>query len=80
MKKHLGWIKKTRTSLLNMISGLSLEQINKVPEGFNNNIIWNLGHLVSAQQGICYSRSGLSPIWKINLLVHSKRGQNLKDL
>jgi hypothetical protein len=27
--------------------------------GFNNNIIWNLGHMIAAQQGICYKRSGL---------------------
>ena len=28
-------------------------------EGFNNNIIWNLGHMIAAQQGICYKRAGL---------------------
>jgi hypothetical protein len=74
MNKYLGWIKKTRTSLLNMTSDLSLEQINKVPEGFNNNIIWNLGHLVAAQQGICYVRSGLSPVVEDQFISPYKKG------
>ena len=52
-------IKLTRTSLLNIIDGLTVEQLNKIPEGFNNNIIWNVAHLISAQQGICYVRAGL---------------------
>lgn len=52
-------IKQLRQYLLNQIAGLSTEQLNKRPEGFNNSIIWNIGHLVLAQQNICYRRSGL---------------------
>ncbi|MBL7931735.1 MAG: DinB family protein, partial [Bacteroidia bacterium] len=44
---------------LNIVSALSLEQLNKVPQGFKNNIAWNVGHLVAAVQGVCYGRSGL---------------------
>jgi hypothetical protein len=51
-------IRKTRVNVLKMIDGLSIEQLNKVPEGFNNNLIWNIGHLVAAQQNICYKRAG----------------------
>jgi len=59
MKEKIETIKTTRLFLLSVIEGLNLEQFNKVPEGFNNNIIWNLGHMIAAQQGICYLRSGL---------------------
>ena len=38
-----------------------MEQLNEVPEGFNNNIIWNMGHLIAAQQNICYLKPGLPP-------------------
>ncbi len=59
MKKELEILRKTRTFLLSLIAELTTEQLNKVPAGFNNNIVWNLGHVVAAQQGVCYVRGGL---------------------
>lgn len=59
MNKQIEIIRKTRVKLLEMLSDLSTDQLNKIPAGFNNNIIWNLAHLVAAQQGICYLRAGL---------------------
>lgn len=58
MEKQFEIIRKTRQSLLNTIADLTIDQLNEVPAGFNNNIIWNLGHLVAAQQGLCYTRGG----------------------
>jgi hypothetical protein len=52
-------VKLTRTYLIGLVQNLTIAQLNEVPPGFNNNIIWNLAHLVSAQQGLCYTRSGL---------------------
>jgi len=60
MDKRIESIKKTRSYLLTLIEDLNTDQLNSIPPGFNNNIIWNLGHLISAQQGLCYLRSGLS--------------------
>jgi hypothetical protein len=51
-------IRKTREHVLDIIKELSLEKLNKIPHGFNNNIIWNVGHLVAGQQTICYIRCG----------------------
>ena len=59
MNNHIDTLKKTRTFLLSIIDGLSTEQLNFIPEGFSNNIIWNFAHLIAAQQGICYKRPGL---------------------
>lgn len=53
-------IRKTRVNVLKMVEGFSIEQLNKIPEGFNNNLIWNIGHLIAAQQNICYKRAGLT--------------------
>ena len=57
--KQLVKIKIFRKFLLGKINELSVEQLNTIPVGFNHNIIWNVGHLVSATQLICYKRSGL---------------------
>ncbi|MBL7699919.1 MAG: DinB family protein [Chitinophagaceae bacterium] len=54
-------IRKTRTYVLNSVKDLSLEKLNIIPHGFNNNIFWNIGHLVASQQAICYIRPGLKP-------------------
>ncbi|RYE26375.1 MAG: DinB family protein [Sphingobacteriaceae bacterium] len=55
-------IKIVRTTLLTLIEDLTTEQLNKIPEGFNNNIIWNVAHLTAAQQGLCYKRAALQPV------------------
>lgn len=52
----------TRTSrkvLAQFIEQHTLEQLNKIPEGFNNNLIWNLGHCIVVQQMLVYKLSGL---------------------
>jgi hypothetical protein len=52
-------IKKERLFLLKLLEEVTIDEWNSVPPGFNNNIIWNLGHLVASQQGVCYLRAGL---------------------
>ncbi|SDM92441.1 DinB superfamily protein [Daejeonella rubra] len=59
MNKQIDNIRKTRLIILELINDLSPEQLNQIPEGFNNNIIWNLGHLIAAQEGVFYLRGGL---------------------
>ena len=39
------------------LKDFTLEELNKTPEGFNNNLIWNLGHMLVTQQLLCYSLS-----------------------
>ncbi|WP_183563196.1 DinB family protein [Mucilaginibacter sp. SP1R1] len=60
MAKSIEIIKKPRHFILDLVKDLNTEQLNHIPKGFNNNLVWNLAHLISGQQGICYTRSGLS--------------------
>ena len=48
-----------RNFYLKFFDGYTLEQLNKIPEGFSNNLIWNIGHVIVAQQGLVYRLSGL---------------------
>ena len=48
-----------RSSLYQAVKGLSTEQLQAMPNGFDNNIAWNLGHVLIVQQRLLYSRCGL---------------------
>lgn len=60
MNLTIDTIRKERRFLLQLLEELTTEQLNQVPQGFNNNIIWNLAHMVASQQGVCYLRAGVS--------------------
>lgn len=50
-------LKKSREIVLKKIEGLTLEQLHITPEGFKNNIAWNVAHLVVTQQLLHYKLS-----------------------
>lgn len=50
---------KNRKILYHFLDTLSLEKLNKIPEGFNNNIFWNIKHIVVVQQMLVYGLSRL---------------------
>ena len=52
------YLSQSRRFILEQIKDLTVQQLNKIPTGFNNNIIWQLGHLIWAQQNDCYKRNG----------------------
>ncbi|MCP4416443.1 MAG: DinB family protein [Chloroflexi bacterium] len=47
-----------------VIGSLSDEQMVAMPEGFDNNIAWNLGHLIVVQQSLIYRLCGLDTLTK----------------
>lgn len=51
-------LKTTRANMLQLHEGLSIEQLNAIPSGFNNNLVWNFGHVIATQQILCYGLSG----------------------
>ncbi|MCR4032817.1 MULTISPECIES: DinB family protein [Flavobacterium] len=66
--------KTIREILLKILDNHSLEQLNKVPEGFNNNIIWNVGHCISSQQVLVYKLSGLPTMVSEEFIAKYKKG------
>jgi hypothetical protein len=67
-------IDKAQQNFITMLDSLSLEQINKVPQGYNNNLIWNFAHVISSLQGICYIRQGLALQLDENFVTLYKNG------
>lgn len=52
-------LKNIRGIFNKIIENNTVEALNKIPEGFNNNIIWNIGHVVVTEQLLAYKLSGL---------------------
>ena len=59
MESTFDLARTSRNTLEKFLNKYSLEQLNKIPEGFNNNLIWNIGHIVVVQQMLIYRLSGL---------------------
>lgn len=67
-------LRKSRALLLNEIEGLTLAEIHKIPEGFKNNIAWNVAHVVVTQQLLHYKFSGLNCLCPDDLIDNYKKG------
>lgn len=74
MKDILEITKTSRNIVSKFIQGYSLEQLNKVPAGFNNNLIWNIGHIVVTQQLLVYKLAGLPMMVSDELVERYKKG------
>lgn len=59
MKSTFKTWKSSRNLYLEYFEKYSLEQLNRIPEGFSNNLIWNIGHIIVAQQALIYKSSEL---------------------
>jgi hypothetical protein len=60
METTLRILQNNRKVYLNLLESFTLEQLNTIPQGFSNNIIWNIGHIIVTQQILVYKLSGLS--------------------
>ncbi len=74
MKELLEITKTSRNMVSKLIQGYTLEQLNKVPTGFNNNLIWNVGHIVVTQQLLVYKLAGLPMMISDELVEKYRKG------
>lgn len=64
----------SRNTLSKFFENYSLEQLNAIPQGFSNNLIWNIGHIVVVQQMLVYKLSGLPMIISDEMVAKYMRG------
>ena len=74
MQQQIEIIRKTRAAFIYLCKNLTMEQMNNIPEGFNNYIIWNFGHIIVTQQGLCYGLAGVPLKVEKSLTAKYKKG------
>ena len=65
---------KTRNFFKNILDGYTLNHLNAIPDGFNNNIFWNIKHVVITQQLLVYKFSGLPMMVSEEEIVGFQKG------
>ena len=58
MNYHFQAHRQVRKNLLEILQNNSLQDLMLIPDGFNNNMYWNIAHTVATQQLLCYYLSG----------------------
>ncbi len=73
-KHQINTLRFSRKALVNLIGKYSAEQINAIPTGFKNNLIWNLAHCVCSTTSLCYGPSGNKPQVEAKYIERYKMG------
>jgi len=62
MTNHLSFafdiLERNRANIYGILKRFTPEQLNHIPDGFSNNLIWNAAHLLVTQQLLVHSLSG----------------------
>lgn len=69
---------KNRNILDTFFDQFTLEELNRVPIGFNNNIIWNIAHVIITQQLLVYGNSKLKMSVSDELVARYKKGTRVE--
>lgn len=64
----------SRKIFANLLDTYTPEQLNTIPEGWNNNLIWHIGHIIVSQQLLVYAGSGLAPMISKDMIALYVRG------
>ena len=74
MEKLFDLILKNRSILHNHLQNTPKEKLFEIPEGFNNNIWWNIAHIVVSEQLLVYGLSGQPLVAPEDLVEKYRKG------
>ena len=74
MKTAISLFRTSRENCIRIIKDLTLEQVNEIPQGSNNNLAWHLGHLVATTKGLVYSLGGVDGGLEKEFILKYKKG------
>ncbi|WP_020566637.1 DinB family protein [Neolewinella persica] len=52
-------LRATRKNIQGIYNNYNFDQLNSVPAGFNNNLLWNAGHVIATMELLTYGLTGL---------------------
>jgi hypothetical protein len=64
----------SRKLIAPFLEDYTLGQLNTIPEGFSNNLFWNIAHVVVTQQLLIYKLSGLNMLVSDELVDQYRKG------
>ena len=67
-------LESTRSNIIKILDAHSNDQINKIPDGFSNNLIWNFAHIIVTQQLLCYKLAGQEMIVSNEMVEAFRKG------
>jgi hypothetical protein len=79
MKFVFDTLRQIRANTWKALEGYSEEQLGIIPDGYGNNIAWNLGHMVATQQILCYRLAGAPEILPDSFISMYKKDTSPKD-
>lgn len=65
---------KNRNILEGFLNQFSLDELNKIPDGFSNNLIWNIAHVIVTQQLLVYGNSQLPMLVSDEMVAKYRKG------
>lgn len=74
MENEFGVWRNSRRLMLQFLDNYTLEQLNKVPEGFNNNLVWNIAHVVVSQQLLVHKLAGQAVMVSDDMIAAYRKG------
>ena len=80
MEQNFDIARTSRTMALQYLENYSVEQLNTVPAGFSNNLIWNIAHIVVTQQLLVYKLSGTPMLISDDLVEKYRKGATVNGL
>jgi len=72
-------LRVTRQNILRLIKTFDIDQLNTIPEGFNNNLAWNFCHVVVTQQLLCYKLAGKEMVVSNDHVEAFRKGSKPED-
>jgi len=65
---------QSRKNFLKFLASLSINELNTIPIGFNNNIFWNIAHVVATMDILFYKLNSLNPRLDAEFIDAFKKG------